>query len=219
MARDTPELTAEMLLMAYASGVFPMSEDRADDEIFWVDPKLRGVIPLDAFHLSRSLARTLRRAPYVVTVNEAFDHVVGACADREETWINRPIQRLYNQLHRLGFAHSVEVWDDEALVGGLYGVTLGAAFFGESMFSRRTDASKIALANAVAMLRLDGFQLFDTQFLTDHLASMGAVEISRDAYHARLRQAIEGSARLSEIVPPPEDVIALLRHGTVQPAT
>ncbi|TFL16611.1 leucyl/phenylalanyl-tRNA--protein transferase [Jannaschia formosa] len=210
MPRDTPDLTAETLLMAYASGVFPMAEARDDEEIFWVDPKLRGVIPLDGFRMSRSLARTIRRRRFLVTTDEAFDAVVDGCAEREETWINRPIARLYGQLHRLGFAHSIEVWDGAELAGGLYGVAMGAAFFGESMFSRRRDASKVAMAWTVAQLRLGGFRLFDTQFLTDHLASLGGVEIARETYHARLRAALAETARLPERVPEPDEVLALL---------
>jgi leucyl/phenylalanyl-tRNA--protein transferase len=210
MPRDTQELTAETLLMAYASGVFPMAESQDDPEIFWVDPKLRGVVPLDGFHLSRSLARTIRRRRFHVTLDEAFGQVVDGCADREETWINRPIARLYGQLHRLGFAHSIEVWEGEVLAGGLYGVAMGGAFFGESMFSRRRDASKVAMAWTVAMLSEGGFALFDTQFLTDHLASLGGVEIGRDLYHARLRAALARSARMPWPAPGPEEVLAAL---------
>jgi leucyl/phenylalanyl-tRNA--protein transferase len=183
-------LDPETLLQAYAMGIFPMAEGREDPEIHWVDPRRRGVIPLDGFHLSRSLARTLRRTPLTVTVDRAFDAVVSACAERAETWISHRIQHLYGQLHRRGFAHSIEVRDGDALVGGVYGVTLGGAFFGESMFSRVTDASKIALAHAVHRLRAGGFQLFDTQFLTPHLASLGAVEITRADYHRRLTSAL-----------------------------
>lgn len=211
MPRDVPEITAEVLLMAYASGVFPMAEAQDDEDIFWVDPQERGILPLTGFHLSRSLAKVIRQRRFLVTVDEAFDAVVAGCADREETWINAPIARLYGQLHRLGFGHSVEVWEGEELVGGLYGVAMGGAFFGESMFSRRRDASKVALAWSVAMLRQGGFQLFDTQFLTDHLASLGGAEIARDTYRARLKSALSQSARLPHPVPEPEDVIAELR--------
>jgi leucyl/phenylalanyl-tRNA--protein transferase len=212
MPRDNPQITAEMLLMAYASGVFPMAESQDDPEVFWVDPKLRGIVPLDGFHMSRSLARTIRRRNFIVTVDEAFDAVLEGCADREETWINRPIARLYAQLHRMGFGHSIEVWDarTEALVGGLYGVTMGSAFFGESMFSRRRDASKVAMAWTVAMLRQGGFTLFDTQFLTDHLASLGGIEIGREHYHARLRTALGRSAALPHPAPDAVAVIAAL---------
>ena len=210
MPRDTPDLTAETLLLAYASGVFPMAEGRNDEQIFWVDPKLRGVIPLDGFRMSRSLARTIRRRRFIVTTDEAFDAVVAGCAEREETWINQPIARLYGQLHRLGFAHSIEVWDGAELAGGLYGVAMGGAFFGESMFSRRRDASKVALAWTMAQLRQGGFRLFDTQFLTEHLASLGGIEIARDTYHARLRDALSVTARMPHPVPDPEEVLAEL---------
>ncbi|UWQ20858.1 leucyl/phenylalanyl-tRNA--protein transferase [Jannaschia sp. W003] len=212
MPRDTPEITAELLLMAYASGVFPMAETQDDPEVFWVDPRHRGVLPLDGFRLSRSLERTIRRGRFDVTLDESFDAVLDGCADRAETWINPTIARLYRQLHARGLAHSVEVREGGALVGGVYGVTMGRAFFGESMFSRARDASKVALAYAVAMLRRDGFALFDTQFLTDHLASLGGVEIARAEYHRRLRAALDGpSARLGPV--PHADEVRALRGG------
>jgi leucyl/phenylalanyl-tRNA---protein transferase len=192
-----PPLTAELLLKAYAMGVFPMAEGRDDPEVFWVDPKLRGIFPLDGFHISRSLARTIRRTPFQVTLNRDFAGTVAGCADRDETWINDTIFALYEQLHRMGHAHSLELWEGDALIGGVYGVTLGGAFFGESMFSRRRDASKIALAYLVTHLRACGFTLFDTQFLTPHLASLGAVEIPRAAYQQLLRIALEGQADLT----------------------
>lgn len=198
MAHPTsPPLTAELLLKAYAMGVFPMAEGRDDPEVFWVDPRLRGIFPLDGFHISRSLARTIRRTPYQVTLNRDFAGTVIGCAEREETWINEPIFSLYEQLHRMGHAHSLELWEGNELVGGVYGVTLGGAFFGESMFSRRRDASKIALAYLVTHLRGCGFTLFDTQFLTPHLASLGAVEIPRAEYHQLLRHALEVRADLT----------------------
>lgn len=184
------EITPDILLSAYAMGIFPMSDGRDDREIHWVDPRRRGVLPLDGFHVSRSLAKRIRSDRFQVTVDEDFTAVVEACADRDETWISRRIQRLYLDLHRQGFAHSIEVREGAALVGGVYGVTLGAAFFGESMFSRVTDASKVALAHAVHRLRAGGFRLFDTQFLTPHLASLGAVEIARADYHRRLVKAL-----------------------------
>lgn len=187
-------LTPELMLRAYTMGIFPMSEGRDDPEVFWVDPKKRGILPLDGFHISRSLARRIRQEPYLLTVNEAFDRVVAACADREETWINPTIQDLYSTLHRAGFAHSQEVWDGAELVGGVYGVTIGAAFFGESMFSARRDASKIALAYLVDRLRIGGFELFDTQFVTPHLISLGAKEIQRARYRDLLEAAIEKDA-------------------------
>lgn len=208
MPRDLPPLTPETLLMAYASGVFPMADGRDDPEIFWVDPKQRGVLPLTGFRMSRSLSKTIGQERHLITLNEAFDDVLAGCADREETWINGEIAALYRELHRSGFAHSLEVWADhgQRLVGGVYGVTIGAAFFGESMFSRSRDASKIALAYMVTLLRRQGFRLFDTQFLTDHLASLGAVEISRDHYHAQLTQALDRSARLESPVPQSAEV-------------
>ncbi|UWR31404.1 leucyl/phenylalanyl-tRNA--protein transferase [Sulfitobacter sp. W002] len=189
------ELTPEILLHGYSIGIFPMAEHRDDPEIFWVDPRRRGVMPLNGFHISRSLARAMRRSSFHHTINRDFDGVVAGCADREDTWINAEITALYTALHHAGHAHSLEVWEGTALVGGVYGVTLGRAFFGESMFSRRTNASKMALAALVDRLRHAGFTLFDTQFLTDHLASLGAQEISRAEYHAQLDVAKRGTAR------------------------
>lgn len=190
-------ITAEILLLAYRMGVFPMAEARDDPEIHWIDPRRRGIFPLDGFHISRSLAKTLRRADYRVTVDTAFDQVVAACAERDETWINSTIFDLYRELHDMGFAHSLEVHGEEGLIGGVYGVAIGAAFFGESMFSRRRDGSKIALAWLVHRLRAGGFQLFDTQFLTPHLSSLGAVEISRAEYHKRLEAALATPAKFA----------------------
>ncbi|MBK1634599.1 leucyl/phenylalanyl-tRNA--protein transferase [Rhodovulum adriaticum] len=188
---DDTRLTPELLLHAYAAGIFPMSESRDDPDIFWVEPRLRGILPLDGFHISRSLRHTLRRAPFTIRTDTDFAGVVRGCADREETWINATIFDLYAALHAMGHAHSLEVWEGDTLVGGVYGVALGGAFFGESMFSRRTDASKVALAYLVDRLRQGGFTLFDTQFLTDHLASLGGIEISRDDYRARLAAALK----------------------------
>lgn len=195
------ELTPELLLHGYSIGIFPMAEHRDDPEIFWVDPRRRGVMPLDRFHLSRSLAKAMRRSPFRVSVDEDFAGVVEGCADRADTWINAEIFSLYNALHQRHHAHSIEIWEDQTLVGGVYGVTLGGAFFGESMFSRRTNASKMALAVLVDRLRRAGFVLFDAQFLTDHLASLGAQEITRAAYHTRLDHAKEVKARFDA---PPE---------------
>ena len=187
-------LTPEILLRAYASGVFPMAESRDDPGVLWVDPRRRGVFPLYNFHISRSLKRAIRQQNYTIRINTAFAAVVDACADRPETWINGTIRALYLRLHETGRAHSLEVWEGDTLVGGVYGVVLGAAFFGESMFSRRRDASKLALAWLVDRLRAGGFTLFDTQFLTDHLQSLGGAEISRAAYHSALGRALSCDA-------------------------
>jgi len=205
----TTMLTPETLLRGYAAGIFPMSEGRDDPEVFWVDPRERGVMPLDGFHISRSLAKLIAKEPFQIRINTAFDAVVEGCADRDETWINGPIARLYSALHRAGYAHAIEVWEDQTLVGGVYGVTLGAAFFGESMFSRRTNASKIALTYLVHRLRAVGFTLFDTQFVTPHLTSLGAVEIPRAMYHARLEHALgkEADFTRAPAMPSAQDVI------------
>jgi len=189
-----PEITPALLLRAYEAGVFPMADSAEADEVFWVEPRQRGIIPLDGFHLSRSLRRRMRRADYTVTVDRAFGEVLDACAARPETWINRPIRRLYTGLHDMGHAHSVEIRIGGRLVGGLYGVSRGAAFFGESMFSRATDSSKLALAHLVARLRAGGYQLLDTQFLTPHLESLGAISISRAAYLRMLDEAVTRDA-------------------------
>ncbi len=185
---------ADDLLDCYARGVFPMADAREDSRVFLIDPERRGVIPLDAFHVPRRLARTVRGDPFEVRIDTAFHAVILACAasgpGRTETWINRPIEALYLDLHRLGHAHSVECWQGGALVGGLYGVSLGGAFFGESMFSRRRDASKVALVHLAGRLIAGGYRLLDTQFLTEHLTQFGAVEIARADYHARLRAAV-----------------------------
>lgn len=201
-------LSPDLLLHGYSIGIFPMAEHRDDTDVFWVDPKLRGVMPLDGFHISRSLARRMRRGGYRITINHDFEGVVDGCADRAETWISAQIRQLYLQLHEAGRAHSLEIWQDDTLTGGVYGVALGAAFFGESMFSRRTDASKIALAYLVDHLNRAGFTLFDTQFLTDHLASLGGVEISRTRYHQQLDHATELRADFSApLIPTAQDVI------------
>jgi leucyl/phenylalanyl-tRNA--protein transferase len=186
---------AHDLLNCYAQGVFPMADAREDEHIFLIDPQRRGVIPLDGFHVSRRLARTVRSDPFEVRVDTAFARVVAACAEpkpgRDQTWINATIEQLYADLFEMGNAHSVECWADGELVGGLYGVSLGAAFFGESMFSRRTDASKVALVHLVARLIAGGFVLLDAQFITDHLTTFGAQEIARLDYHRRLGRALE----------------------------
>ncbi|MBW8743367.1 MAG: leucyl/phenylalanyl-tRNA--protein transferase [Sphingomonas sp.] len=187
-------LDPDLLLRAYSVGVFPMASTRDADDVFWVEPKKRGVLPLDGFHLSHSLAKTIRSDRYTVTVDKAFGDVVSHCAEatarRPDTWINPDIEAAYAELHRRGYAHSVEAWQDDQLVGGLYGVRLGAAFFGESMFSRARDASKVALAHLVARLKVGGFKLLDCQFLTEHLASLGTIEVGRDAYVALLDSAL-----------------------------
>ncbi len=203
-----PVLTPALMLHAYSIGIFPMAEHRDDPEVFWVDPKRRGVLPLHGFHISRSLARRMRKPDLRATLNADFEAVVDACADRSETWINGEIAALYTQLHDLGRAHSIEIWADDALIGGVYGVTLGGAFFGESMFSRARDGSKIALACLTKHLRDAGFALFDTQFITPHLASLGAQEITRAAYHAQLERAIALKARVTAIpLVQPQEVV------------
>ncbi|MCB1348358.1 MAG: leucyl/phenylalanyl-tRNA--protein transferase [Maritimibacter sp.] len=193
-----------------------MSEAQDDPRVFWVDPERRGILPLDGFHLSRSLRKTLLRTRFHLTLDMDFEGVVRGCAEREETWINDAIFRGYFALHRLGYAHSVEVWKGDDLVGGVYGVALGRAFFGESMFSRTTDASKIALATLIAHLRQTGFMLFDTQFTTEHLASLGAIEVPRAEYHAMLDLALsKGAAEiLSRPLPAGDAVVALLTEAT-----
>ena len=192
-------ITPELLLRAYAAGVFPMADDAEDDELFWVEPEWRGVLPLDEFHVPRSLRRTLRREPFDIRFDTSFDAVIEGCAggdeDRRKTWINRPIRRLYGELFQLGHCHTVEAWEADELVGGLYGVTLGRAFFGESMFSRRTDASKVALVHLVERLRARGFVLLDTQFVTDHLKRFGVRAVHRREYDAMLAAALAGEAR------------------------
>jgi len=195
------ELDPRLMLQGYAMGIFPMADSRTSDEVFWVEPRNRAVIPLDKFHVSRSLRRTLRSGRFSVTADRDFAQVIAACADRDETWINADIERAMLSLHRLGHAHSIEVWsgrgESKRLVGGLYGVKLARAFFGESMFSTQTDASKVALAWLVARLKAGGYVLLDCQFMTDHLATLGAVELPRERFLAVLREAVarNGPAR------------------------
>lgn len=208
-----PKVTPDLLLRAYSAGIFPMSEGRADPGLFWVDPPMRGILPINGFHISRSLARDIRAERYDIRINADFAATVQGCAAREETWINDQIADLYDQLHAAGFAHSVEVWEGGALVGGVYGVALGAAFFGESMFSRRTNASKIALAYLVKRLRYGGFQLFDTQFVTDHLLTLGAMEIPRADYRKRLERALNWEADFLA-QPSPVPVSEILQRRT-----
>jgi len=183
-------LDPELLLRAYSIGVFPMADSRDAPEVFWVEPRKRAVLPIDGFRMSRSLRKTIRSGSFTVTRDTAFGEVMRLCADREETWINSQIERSFNQLHRLGHAHSIECWRDGVLVGGLYGVKLGAAFFGESMFSRATDASKVALAWLVARLKVGGYLLLDCQFMTEHLRSLGAIEIAQKDYVVMLSAAV-----------------------------
>jgi leucyl/phenylalanyl-tRNA---protein transferase len=199
-ARETGlvEITPEVLLKAYACGIFPMAEDADDPSLYWIEPEQRGVIPLEGFHLSRRMARTVRTDRYNVYIDRDFTAVLDGCAapgqGRARTWINGRIRALYTRLHEIGHCHSVEVYDGEKLIGGLYGVRLGAAFFGESMFHTQRDASKIALVHLVGRLRAGGFKLLDTQFVTDHLKSFGAVEVSRRQYHKLLTAAVESDA-------------------------
>jgi leucyl/phenylalanyl-tRNA--protein transferase len=187
-----------MLLRAYAEGLFPMAERRGDPTLYWVSPEKRGIIPLDTFHVPHRLARTMRSGAFTVTADTAFRDVIEACAapapGREETWINDEILRLYCALHSTGHAHSIECWQDRELVGGLYGVRLGAAFFGESMFSRARDASKVALVHLVDGLKRGGFVLLDSQFITAHLARFGAIEIPREQYLMKLAHALSRDA-------------------------
>lgn len=187
-------LTPNILLRAYAAGVFPMAEHAEADEILWIDPELRGIIPLDRFHVPKSLAKRMRRGGYTIEIDQDFEAVINGCAGRETTWINDEIRRLYVALFRMGYAHSVEMRINGELVGGLYGVKLGAAFFGESMFSDVPDASKIALVHLVARLRVGGFRLLDTQFVTDHLAKFGAKAILRRRYQDMLEIAVQSPA-------------------------
>lgn len=203
-------LTPEQLLAAYANGIFPMAEHQTDEGVFWVDPRRRGVLPLDGFHISRSLSKRLRKGDYSISYNRAFDEVVGGCADRPETWINPLLYGLYADLHRMGFAHSIEVWDqDDSLIGGVFGLAIGGAFFGESMFSRAPDGSKIALAYLVDHLRACGFSLFDTQFTTPHLNSLGGQEIARANYRKLLAEALQQKADFDARPAPqtPQDVL------------
>jgi leucyl/phenylalanyl-tRNA--protein transferase len=193
-----PDITPELIIRAYCAGIFPMSEDAADEDIFWVSPDQRGIIPLDGFRLSKSLRKAIRKSDWIIRVDTDWDAVIHGCAtvgeDRDTTWINGTIRAVYGELFRRGVAHTVEVWDSNELVGGLYGLAIGAAFFGESMFHRRTDASKMAMAHLVERLNAGGFKLLDTQFLTPHLASLGGIEIPRHEYEDRLSRAIALSA-------------------------
>lgn len=190
----TIEITPELIIRAYRAGIFPMAEDAADKDVFWVSPEMRGVIPLDGFHLSASLRKAIRKSPFAIRVDTDFPGIIEGCAtvgkDRRSTWINATIRSVYGELFERGVAHTVEVWDGPNLVGGLYGLAIGGAFFGESMFHRATNASKMALAHLVDRLIAGGFTLLDTQFVTDHLASLGGIEIPRAEYEERLADAL-----------------------------
>lgn len=197
MSKPSPfdiEITPELIIRAYRAGIFPMSEDAEDENLFWVSPEMRGILPLDGFQLSTSLRKAIRKSDFVVRVDTDFAAIIEGCAtvgaDRDSTWINRTIRSVYGELFRRGVAHTVEVWDGIDLVGGLYGLAIGGAFFGESMFHRRTNASKMAMAHLVERLRAGGFVLLDTQFVTDHLASLGGIEIPREDYEERLAEAL-----------------------------
>jgi leucyl/phenylalanyl-tRNA--protein transferase len=192
--RRMSRLDPRLLLQGYATGIFPMADSREADDLFWVEPRNRAIIPLDRFHVSHSLRRTIRSGRFTVTRDADFAAVIKACADREETWINAELERAMLALHASGHAHSIEVWGGETLVGGLYGVKLGRAFFGESMFSRMRDASKVALAWLVARMKVGNFTLLDCQFMTEHLASLGAVSVPRETYVALLAAALGGGA-------------------------
>jgi leucyl/phenylalanyl-tRNA---protein transferase len=214
-------LTPDVLLAAYAAGVFPMAESADDPDLFWVDPRRRGILPLDAFHVSRRLRRVVRRRIFEIRCDSAFEQVILGCAEatekRPNTWINDEIVRLYAALRAREAAHTVECWREDALVGGLYGVSLGAAFFGESMFSRETDASKVALVHLVARLRLGGYRLLDTQFLTPHLAQFGGIEISRARYRRLLAEALSYRAVFPSALPEAAagDPLAVLQSSTL----
>ncbi|WP_420860681.1 leucyl/phenylalanyl-tRNA--protein transferase [Algirhabdus cladophorae] len=204
------DLTPDLLLRAYASGIFPMSEGRTDPEVFWVSPEKRGIFDVPGLHISKSLRKRLSQRQFDVRVDTAFDAVVSACADRHETWINTELQNLYGALAEAGHAHCIEIWQKNRLIGGVYGVALNAAFFGESMFSRETDASKLALVYLMDRLIAGGFTLFDTQFITPHLASLGAFEVSKPTYEQRLSQALARPAdfyKLTEAHPSLQDVL------------
>jgi leucyl/phenylalanyl-tRNA--protein transferase len=194
----TIEITPEVLLKAYACGIFPMAESAEDPALYWIEPDMRGIIPLAGFHMSARLARTVRSTPFTVLVDRDFDAVIEGCAEpgrgRARTWINARIRRIYRGLFDRGHCHTVEVYDRDNLVGGLYGVSLGAVFFGESMFHRARDASKIALVHLVARLMAGGYRLLDTQFVTEHLKSFGAVEVPKERYHVLLAQGLAGEA-------------------------
>jgi leucyl/phenylalanyl-tRNA---protein transferase len=210
-------ITPQILLKAYAAGVFPMAESAEDNALYWVEPEFRGIIPFESFHVPRSLRKAIRQRRFEVTVDRAFGAVIAGCAEktaaRPSTWINARITSLYTQLHKMGFCHSLEAWRGGRLAGGLYGVRIGAAFFGESMFSRERDASKVALVHLVARLKAGGFRLLDAQFINDHLKQFGAVEVSRNSYQRMLDQAIAEEADFACFTGDrsPEEVLAATR--------
>ncbi|WP_436641187.1 leucyl/phenylalanyl-tRNA--protein transferase [Microbaculum sp. FT89] len=206
-------ITPQVVLKAYACGIFPMAESAEDPSLYWIEPRERGILPLDAFHLPRRLARAVRLDDYEIRIDSDFDAVIEACAEpaqgRRKTWINAEIRRLYGELFRTGHVHTVEVWRQDRLVGGLYGVSLGAAFFGESMFHRERDASKIALVHLVARLKYGGFALLDTQFVTDHLKRFGAIEVPRRRYQQMLERAIDQQADFGQLPTPSSSELVL----------
>lgn len=210
-------LTPDMMLRAYAYGIFPMAEGRSDPAVHWIEPERRGIIPLDTFHIPRRLGRTVRKGVFDVRCDTDFVGVIKGCAasvsGRKDTWINRSIENLHTRLHELGFAHSIETWQDGKLVGGLYGIALGGAFFGESMYSRARDASKVALVHLVARLRLGNFALLDSQFVTEHLTQFGAIEVSRDEYREKLASALGVPAQFP-VSPSSEDVASAIQSMT-----
>jgi leucyl/phenylalanyl-tRNA--protein transferase len=212
-------ITPQILLRAYAAGIFPMAESAEDSALYWVEPEERGIIPLDGLVISRSLRKRLRARPFTVKIDHDFPAVIAACAEktpaRRTTWINSRIVALYTQLHRMGCCHSVECWRDGQLLGGLYGVRIGAVFFGESMFSRADDASKVALVHLVARLNFGGFRLLDAQFMNDHLARLGAVAVPRDNYHRIMEPLLAAEADFSAFAQDgdPEAVLAWAGYG------
>ena len=218
------EITPQVLLKAYTCGIFPMAESADDPALYWIEPQHRGILPLDAIHVPRRLARSLRQSPFAVKVDADIEAVIDGCAasrpGRRSTWINERIRILYRELFELGHCHTVEVWDGERLVGGLYGVALNGAFFGESMFSRARDASKFALVYLAARLAHGGFRLLDTQFVTDHLRQFGTVEVNRDEFHHLLEQALQVNADFHALPKDAsaDDVLDILESGSSRPA-
>jgi len=212
------EITPLVLLKAYACGIFPMAEDAQDNALYWIDPEKRGILPLDGFHLARRLRRTLRSGQFEIRVDTAFAEVLNGCASsapgRASTWINARIRQLYTDLHDMGHCHCIEAWSDGQLAGGLYGVRIGGVFFGESMFSVVANASKVAMVHLVARLKLGGFTLLDTQFVTGHLARMGAIEIPRAVYQIRLDEALAVQGDFFKLSPAasPDDILQVLSH-------